>query len=254
MPRNSSRTCVPEMVAVRVPSGMFDVFLVPILVRQVEQLRERHHGDADLVLELPDQILGVVRSVERLSVRVFAGSGMVAADDHVVRAIIAPDDRVPERFSRTSHAHRKRQQRQDDAVRVVVVLRQRLVRAHPRVMVDVPRLCHADGRMQQQHAVDRGDGPLGQLLVHAVQRVARLERHHVLATGLRQHLPRLGRCAAQILKVVVPRELKHSDGARRVESPPAGHLVDQRVFGIVSAQAPVPPDPSDPRGKARRSS
>ena len=105
-------------------------------------------------------------------------------------------------------------------------------------MVDVPRLCHANGWMQQQHSVDRGDGPLGQLLVHAVQWVARLERHHVLATGLRQHLPRLGRCAAQILKVIVPRELKHSDGARRVESAPAGHLVDQRVFGIVSAQHP----------------
>ena len=202
--------------------------------------------------KLPDQFLGVVRSVERLSVRIFAWPGMVAADDQVVRAVIAPDDRVPERFLGPGHAHRQRQQRQDDAVRVVIVLRQRLVGADPRVMIDVARLGHADGRMQQQHAVDRGDRPLGQLLVHAVQRIARLERHHVLATGLSQDLPGLGRRAAQILKVVVTRELKDSDGTGRVEPAPAGHLVDQRVFANRECRAPVPPDQPDPTDRAPR--
>ena len=175
--------------------------------------------DADFVLKLPDQILGVVWPVERLSVRIFAWPGMVAPDDHVVCAVIAPDDRVPERLPRPSHAHRQRQQRQDDAVRIVVVLRQRLVGADPRVMIDVPRLGHANGRMQQQHPIDLGDSPLGQLLVHAVQWVARLERHDVLAAGLGQDLAGLGRRAAQLLKVIVTRELKDSDGTGRVEPP-----------------------------------
>ena len=105
-------------------------------------------------------------------------------------------------------------------------------------MIDVTRLGHPDRRMQQQHPIDRGDGPLGQLLMYAVQRVSRLERHHVLTTGLRQHLADLGRSTTQLLKVIVTRELEDSDGTRRIEPAPAGHLVDQRVFGIVSAEHP----------------
>src|SRR5215204_5929611 len=85
-------------------------FLVAILIREIEEFREGHHGDADLVLELPDQLLSIIRSVEWLPVRIFAWSGMVAADDHVVRAVIAPDDRMPEGFTRPSHAHRQRQE------------------------------------------------------------------------------------------------------------------------------------------------
>ena len=227
---------MPEIVAVRVPSGNVRRLLVPILVREIEQLRERHHGDADLVLELPDQILGVIRTVERLPVESLPGPGVVAADDEVVRAVIAPDDRVPDRFSRSGHAHRQRQQRQDDAVGVVVVLRQCLVGADSGVMVDVAGLGHADRRVQQQHAVDRVDGALGQLLVHAVQRVARLERDHILAPGLGQHLARLRRRAAQLLKVIVPRESAALGWARSVQPAPAGHLVDQRMFRILGAE------------------
>ncbi len=163
---------------------------------------------------------------------------MVAADDHVVCAVIAPDDRVPNGFTGTSHAHCQRQERQDNLVWFVVVLGQRLVCPDPGVMIDVAGFGHANGRMQQQHSVDRGDGPLGQLLVHAVQRIARLERHDILASGLGQDLPGLGRRAAQVLKVIVTRNLKDPDWTRRVEPPPARHLVDERVPGILSAEHP----------------
>jgi hypothetical protein len=92
--------------------------------------------------------------------------------------------------------------------------------------------------MEQEDAIDRSDGPLGELLVHAVQRVPRLKRHDVLATGLRQHLPGLGRRAAQVLKVIVSGELQDPDRTGRVEPAPAGHLMDERVFGVMSAEHP----------------
>ena len=99
---------------------------------------------ADLVLVLPDQLLRVVRAVERLAGRVVARAGVVAADDQVVRAVVAPDDRVPERLARPGHAHRQRQEREDDPIRLVVVLRQRLVGADAGVVIDVARLGHPD--------------------------------------------------------------------------------------------------------------
>jgi hypothetical protein len=34
---------------------------------------------------------------------------MIAANNEVVRTVIAPDDRVPNRFARSGHTHRQRQ-------------------------------------------------------------------------------------------------------------------------------------------------
>ena len=61
---------------------------------------------------LRHQLLRVVRAVERLAGRVVAGAGVVAADDEVVGAVVAADDRVPQRLARAGHAHGQRQQRQ----------------------------------------------------------------------------------------------------------------------------------------------
>ena len=43
---------------------------------------------------LPQQLLGVVRAVERLALRVVARTGVVAADDEVGAAVVLADDRV----------------------------------------------------------------------------------------------------------------------------------------------------------------
>ena len=95
-------------------------FFVAILIRQIQELGERHHRDADLVLVLLHQILRVIRTVERLAGRVLAGAGVVAPDDEVIGAVVAADDRVPDRLARSGHAHGQRQQRQHDPVRIVV--------------------------------------------------------------------------------------------------------------------------------------
>ena len=68
--------------------------------------------DAELFFVLLHELLGVVRSVERLAVGVLAGAGVVAADDEVRAAVVLADDRVPDRFARAAHPHRQRQERQ----------------------------------------------------------------------------------------------------------------------------------------------
>ena len=54
--------------------------------------------------------LRVVGPVER-SVRVRAGTGVVAAHDEMRAAVVLTDDRVPYGLSRPAHPHREREQR-----------------------------------------------------------------------------------------------------------------------------------------------
>jgi hypothetical protein len=86
--------------------------------------------------------------------------------------------------------------------------------------------------MEQQHPVHALSGTLGQLFVGAVERVAGLEGDHVGSAELRQAGAGLGRREAQLLKVVVPRELEHAQPAGQVEPAPAMHLGHQRVAGV----------------------
>ncbi len=161
---------------------------------------------------------------------------MVAADDQVGCAIVAADQRVPERLARAGHAHRQRQQRQQDAVGSIVVLRQRLIGAHAREVVHIAGLGHANHRVQQQHAIDALGRALGQLLVGPVQRVARLEGHHILSAKRLQPGARLGRSHAQILKIIARRQLDHLKATRDIQLAPAVHLGHQRVPEVERAK------------------
>jgi hypothetical protein len=60
-----------------------------------------------------------------------------------------------------------------------------LVAAHPGEVVDVAGLGQADDGMDQQVGLRLLRGAEGQLLVRAVQRVARLERDHLRQPSLR---------------------------------------------------------------------
>ena len=56
--------------------------------------------------------LRVVWAVEGLAVGVVARTGVIAADDEVSAPVVLADQSVPDRFARSAHAHRQRQQRQ----------------------------------------------------------------------------------------------------------------------------------------------
>ena len=82
---------------------------VPVLILQVNHHLKRHHGNAQFLLVLAETLLRVIWPVERLAIRIIARPGMIATHDKMTAAMILPDDRVPQSFARTCHAHGKRQ-------------------------------------------------------------------------------------------------------------------------------------------------
>ena len=174
---------------------------IPPLRRNVGELGESERLDAHFVRASLNQVLGVVGPVERLALRIRAGARVVAPDYEIVRAVVSPDDGVPHRLARAAHPHGERQQRQQNAVLVVVALGQRLVCADAGVVVDVARSGQPDDGVEQQNAVHARRRALGQFFVDAVERIARLERRHVAPPDFRQPLPRLRRREAQFAEI-----------------------------------------------------
>ena len=150
------------------------------------------------------ELLRVVRAVERLAVAVVAGTGVVAADDEVRAAVVLADDRVPHGLARAAHAHRERQQAQRRRL-LGIGLQQVLVAAHAREVVDVAGLRHADDGMDQQVRFDVLRRAERELLVRAVHRIARLERHDPAPAELLKAIAKLLRSIAQVLEIVVNR-------------------------------------------------
>jgi len=78
---------------------------------------------------------------------------VIPPNDEVVRAIVAPDESMPERLTWSRHAHCQWQECEHDLVGSIMVVGQRFVGADPRVMIDITWLGHTDNRMQQQGAI-----------------------------------------------------------------------------------------------------
>src|SRR6185503_6358338 len=117
---------------------------------------------------------------------------MISPDYKVVRAIITPDDSMPQRFPRARHAHSKRKQREERAVAVVIAIGKHLVRSHTRVVIDVTRFCHSYHGMQQQRSIDLSSGARSELFVRAMKWIASLKRDDVPISQCGQSLPNLG--------------------------------------------------------------
>ena len=128
-----------------------------------------------LIAILRDEVLSIVGAVKVLSVRVFSGTSVVAADDEVRRAVVFPDDGMPHSLPRPRHAHRKR--KKGEVRHAVGILgHDRLVDADSGVVVDVARLGEANDRVDEEICLVLPCGTESQLTVRAVHGVARLER------------------------------------------------------------------------------
>ena len=182
------------------------------------------------------EFLRIIRPVEWFAVRVFAGPGMIAPDDEVIRAVVAPNNRVPERFAWAAHAHRQRQQRQQHTVGIVVILGQRLIGAHARIVIHVAGLGHAHRWMQQQYAINAGNRALGQFFVNTMQRIARLESDHILMPVGFQPGAHLSGSQAQRREIVVRGRCSTSSLPGNIEFPPALHLGNNRMTRIKCAK------------------
>ena len=116
-------------------------------------------------------------------------------------------------LTRTAHPHRQGQQRQHCGVAGIAV-HQRLVAAHPGVVIHVARLGHTDDRVNQQTGLVFARGPQRQLEMSPMQWVAGLEGHHTLPAELAKAATGLLGSQAQAHEIVVRRQLQPLQPAR----------------------------------------
>src|SRR4030095_6656808 len=80
-------------------------FYIPSFSRNVYQLNKRDYTHPDIILILRHQFLSLIRVIERSPLMIGPWTGMVAADDQMVSAVVSPDQGMPQRFTRTGKPH-----------------------------------------------------------------------------------------------------------------------------------------------------
>ena len=93
-----SRSSVPEMFSVRAPSGTSSTGKYASLSSTYTIIWNGTISTPSSSCTNLQQLLRVVRTVERLALRVVARAGVVASDDEVRAAVVLADDRVPTRL------------------------------------------------------------------------------------------------------------------------------------------------------------
>ena len=66
---------------------------------------EINHLDANFVLVFAKQLLGIIGAIEVFALCIFAGAGVVAADDEMRATVVFANKRVPDRLTGACHAH-----------------------------------------------------------------------------------------------------------------------------------------------------
>ena len=138
---------------------------------------------------LRDFVEDMVR-VERAIVA--ADAGVVAADDQVRAAVVLAEQRVQQRLARTGIAHVERIAGLDHGVLDEIFFDQHADGFGTYIGGDVAGLEFAEERMDE-YAVAGFDRDLGEVLVRAVHRVARLERRDRGPAVFLEELAGLGR-------------------------------------------------------------
>ena len=166
---------------------------------------ERRHAEIARLEPIED-------ALRRQRLVVLADAGMVAPDDDLVDAVVLAGDGVEDRFARARVPHRRGERREDRPILRVVLLHQHAVgvESHRRRHVVLLRL--ADERMDHQ-AVAHLERNLRQVLVRAVDRIARLESGDGLPPELGDARAQLARRQAIFEEGTVVAERQHPDAA-----------------------------------------
>ena len=142
---------------------------------------------------------------------------------------------MPDRLARAGHAHGQVQQRHGRG-RLRVLVQHRLVAANAREVVHVAGLGHPHDRVDQQVGLRLARGAEGQLLMGAVQGVARLERHDLPPAQLAEIGPQLVGRVAPRAEVVMRGRLEPGDAAAQIDRPgDVVQVVHRRMGQIVGA-------------------
>jgi len=112
-----------------------------------------------------------------------------------------------------------------------------LVAAHPRVMVHIAGLGHADHGMDQQVGFRLSGGPESQLLVGTVHRVAGLECHDLAPAEFGKPLTEFGGRVPQMAEIVVDGRLDAAQSATHVHRVRLVHqVVDAGMSGVLGSE------------------
>jgi hypothetical protein len=253
--------------------GDFVDGLVLVGLGQVGDHLEGHHFDVEFVLELGDQLLGVVlyhptgqckssiksevglqdrrslvrqssyqdrrdlgqRSTGKVSNR--PNHRYIELETYEVGStVVLSDDSVPDGFSRTGHSHGQGQQGQVRHT-VGVLGHQSLVRSNTGVVVDISGLGQTDNRVDQDVGLSLSGRSDGQFSVGSVHGVSGLESDDLSPCHLLEEASQLGRGVSQIDVVKVLGRLNGLDFSADVEFLGVLALVrDSRVGGVICAQ------------------
>lgn len=156
---------------------------VLVAVGEVDHLLELDHLDAELLLVLLHEVLGVIRAVVVLAVLVLAGASVVTADDEVSGTVVLSDDGVPEGLAGTTHAHGQGQESESSHA-VGVSGQQSLVDTDTGEVVNIAGLGETDDGLDQDIGLLGASGANRQLTVSSVHGVSGLEGHDLLPAQL----------------------------------------------------------------------
>lgn len=210
--------------------------LVLVGGRKVGHLLEGHHLDLELVVVLDDKVLGIVGTVEVLALGVLSRTGVVTSDDEVCCAEVLTDDRVPDGFAGTSHAHGERE-KGEMAEAVGVLLHDSLVDAHTGVVVNVSRLGKTDDGVDEDVCLSLASSTDRQFTVSTMHGVAGLESYDLPPCYLLEVGTELGRGVSEGNIVEVSGGLDSLDLSTNVEFLDlVTEVGDGRVGGVVGAE------------------
>lgn len=115
---------------------------------QIGHLLEWNHLDLQFIMISDNQVLRIVRAVEILSLRIFAWSGVVTADNEVSGTEILSNDGMPHSLPWSGHAHSERQKGQvTHSIRVF--LHDRFVYSDAGIMINIAGLGEADNGVNE---------------------------------------------------------------------------------------------------------
>lgn len=147
---------------------------VLIGVGQVGDHLELDDLDAELVLVLLDGVLGIVGTVEVLTLGVGARTGVVTTDNEVGGTMVLTDDGVPDGLTGTTHTHGQAEQTQNGHA-VGVAGQESLVGADTGEVVNVTGLGQTDDGVDQDIGLAGASRADSQFTVSTVHGVTGLE-------------------------------------------------------------------------------
>lgn len=143
-------------------------------VGQVGNHLELNDLDTELILVLLDGVLGIVRTVEVLTLGVATGTSVVTTNNEVGGTVVLTDNGVPDGLTGTTHTHGKAEQTQDGHA-VGVAGQKSLVGADTGEVVNVTGLGETDNGVDQDIGLAGTSSANGQLTVSTVHGVTGLE-------------------------------------------------------------------------------